>query len=80
MPIRGTKVPLHSDWIYEVRHELSADPPAQWGSCRLFTRNRHDWTTSYPLIVEAARRIRTKQFVLMHNMAVLEQAHPTMMR
>jgi len=31
---------------------------------RLFTRNGYDWTSRYPLIVEAARRIRTKQFVL----------------
>jgi bifunctional non-homologous end joining protein LigD len=31
---------------------------------RLFTRNGYDWTSRYPLIVEAARRIRTKQFVI----------------
>jgi bifunctional non-homologous end joining protein LigD len=31
---------------------------------RLFIRNGYDWTSRYPLIVEAARRIRTKQFVL----------------
>jgi bifunctional non-homologous end joining protein LigD len=31
---------------------------------RLFTRNGYDWTSRYPLIVEAARRIRTKHFVL----------------
>jgi bifunctional non-homologous end joining protein LigD len=30
----------------------------------LYTRNGYDWTSRYPLIVEAARRIRTKQFVL----------------
>jgi len=31
---------------------------------RLFTRNGYDWSIRYPLIVEAARRIRTRQFVL----------------
>jgi ATP-dependent DNA ligase len=31
---------------------------------RLFTRNGHDWTERYPLIVEAARRIRVSAFVL----------------
>jgi bifunctional non-homologous end joining protein LigD len=31
---------------------------------RLFTRNGYDWTSRYPLIVEAARRIRMTQFVL----------------
>jgi bifunctional non-homologous end joining protein LigD len=30
----------------------------------LFTRNGCDWTTRYPLIVEAARRIKTGQFVI----------------
>jgi ATP-dependent DNA ligase len=31
---------------------------------RLCTRNGYDWTTPYPLIVEAARRIKTSQFVI----------------
>jgi bifunctional non-homologous end joining protein LigD len=31
---------------------------------RLFTRNGHDWTDRYPLIVEAAQRIRIGSFVL----------------
>ena len=31
---------------------------------RLFTRNGHDWTDRYPLIVEAACRIRVNSFVL----------------
>jgi bifunctional non-homologous end joining protein LigD len=31
---------------------------------RLFTRNGHDWTDRYPLIVEAALRIRIGSFVL----------------
>jgi hypothetical protein len=30
----------------------------------VYTRNGYDGTSRYPLIVEAARRIRTKQFVL----------------
>jgi bifunctional non-homologous end joining protein LigD len=38
---------------------------------RLFTRNGYDWTSGYPLIVEAARRIRTKQFVLDGEAALL---------
>jgi bifunctional non-homologous end joining protein LigD len=31
---------------------------------RLFTRNGHDWTDNYPLIVQAALRIRSTSFVL----------------
>jgi bifunctional non-homologous end joining protein LigD len=38
---------------------------------RLFTRNGHDWSDRYPLIAEAARRIRTSQFVLDGEAVVL---------
>jgi bifunctional non-homologous end joining protein LigD len=31
---------------------------------RLFTRNGHDWSGRYPLITEAALRIRSTSFVL----------------
>src|SRR6476469_9518379 len=31
---------------------------------RLFTRNGHDWTKRYPLIVEAALKNRIRSFVL----------------
>jgi len=31
---------------------------------RLFTRNGHDWTDKYPLIVEAALRNRCTSFVI----------------
>ena len=31
---------------------------------RLFTRNGHDWTSRYPLIVEAALKNRTASFVV----------------
>jgi bifunctional non-homologous end joining protein LigD len=31
---------------------------------RLFTRNGHDWSDRYSWIVDAARRLRQKQFVI----------------
>jgi bifunctional non-homologous end joining protein LigD len=31
---------------------------------RLFTRNRHDWSDKYPLIIEAALRYRCRSFVI----------------
>jgi hypothetical protein len=31
---------------------------------RLFTRNGHDWSDGYPSMVEAARQLRRKQFVI----------------
>jgi bifunctional non-homologous end joining protein LigD len=65
IPTRGTAVPAHPDWIHEVKQDgfrliVSRDADR----VRLFTRNGYDWTSRYPLIVEAARRIRTNQFVI----------------
>jgi bifunctional non-homologous end joining protein LigD len=65
IPTRGTKVPSHSDWIHEVKQDGFRLIVSRDGDkVRLYTRNGYDWTSRYPLIVEAARRIRTKQFVL----------------
>jgi bifunctional non-homologous end joining protein LigD len=65
LPTRGTKVPSGPDWIHEIKHDgyrltIQRDDKR----VRLFTRNGHDWTDRYPLIVEAARRHRSKSFVL----------------
>jgi ATP-dependent DNA ligase len=63
-PIRATKVPTSPDWIHEVKQDGFRLIVQRDGErVRLFTRNGYDWSSRYPLIVEAARRIRTKQFV-----------------
>ena len=65
IPTRGTKVPSHPDWIHEVKQEGFRLIVSRDGDrVRRYTRNGYDCTSRYPLIVEAARRIRTKQFVL----------------
>src|SRR4029453_7286797 len=65
IPTRGTKVPYHPDWIHEVKQDgFRLIVQRDGDRVRLFTRNGYDWTSRYPLIVEAAHRIRTKQFVL----------------
>jgi bifunctional non-homologous end joining protein LigD len=65
IPTRGTKVPRHSDWVHEVKQDgVRLIVQRDGDRVRLFTRNGYDWTSRYPLIVEAARRIRTSQFVI----------------
>jgi ATP dependent DNA ligase domain len=52
----------HAGWIHAVKQDgfrLIVQRDGDRG--RLFTRNGYDWSSRYPLIVEAARRIRTKQ-------------------
>jgi ATP-dependent DNA ligase len=56
IPTRGTKVPAGPDWIHEIKHDgyrliVQRDGKKR---VRLFTRNGHDWTERYPLIVKAA--------------------------
>jgi len=63
LPTRGTKVPTGPDWIHEVKYDgmLVARKDKR---VRLFSRNGHDWTGRYPLIVEAALKNRQKHFVI----------------
>ena len=65
LPTLGTKVPDGPDWLHEIKHDGYRLIVAREGKrVRLFTRSGHDWTDRYPLIVEAARRIRVSTFVL----------------
>jgi bifunctional non-homologous end joining protein LigD len=65
IPTRGTKVPAGPDWLHEIKHDGYRLIVQREGKrVRLFTRNGHDWTDNYPLIVQAAMRIRSTSFVL----------------
>jgi bifunctional non-homologous end joining protein LigD len=64
-PTRAAKVPNRPEWLREI-NTMATDC---WFSgtakrVRLFTRNGHDWTDRYPLIVEAALRNRCSSFVV----------------
>jgi ATP dependent DNA ligase domain len=65
IPTRGTKVPAGPDWLHEIKHDGYRLIVVRDGArVRLFTRNGHDWTGRYPLIVEAALRNRQTSFVI----------------
>jgi bifunctional non-homologous end joining protein LigD len=65
IPTRGTKVPVGPDWIHEIKHDGYRLIVQREGKrVRLFTRNGHDWTDHYPLIVEAALKNRSNSFVI----------------
>jgi ATP-dependent DNA ligase len=56
-PTRGTKVPDRPEWLPEVKYDGYRLIIQREGKrVRLFTRNGHDWSDKYPLIVEAALR------------------------
>jgi ATP-dependent DNA ligase len=65
IPTRGTKVPAGPDWLHEIKHDGYRLIVQREGKrVRLFTRNGHDWSDRYPLIVEAALRNRNSSFVI----------------
>ena len=53
------------DWIHEIKHDGHRLIVQREGDrVRLFTRNGHDWTDRYPLIVEAVLKNRSRSFVI----------------
>ena len=72
IPTRGTKVPSGHEWLHEVKHDGFRMIVQRDGDrVRLFTRNGYDWSDRYPWIVDAARRLRQKQFVIDGEAVVL---------
>jgi ATP-dependent DNA ligase len=65
IPTRGTQVPAGPEWLHESKHDGYRLIVVRDGArVRLFTRNGHDWTKRYPLIVEAALKNRASSFVV----------------
>ena len=61
----ATKVPDRPEWLHEVKYDGYRLIIQREGKrVRLFTRNGHDWSDKYPLIVEAALRNRCSSFVI----------------
>jgi ATP-dependent DNA ligase len=65
IPTASKVVPSGPDWLHEVKYDGYRLRVERDGDrVRLFTRSGYDWTGRYPWIVEAARMIRQKRFVL----------------
>jgi bifunctional non-homologous end joining protein LigD len=65
LPTRATAVPSGPDWLHEVKYDGYRLRVERDGDrVRLFSRNGYDWTSRYPWIVEATRKIRQTRFVL----------------
>jgi bifunctional non-homologous end joining protein LigD len=65
IPTRGTRIPDGEDWFHEIKHDGYRLIVHREGKrVRLFTRKGYDWSDRYPLIVEAALRIRKNSFVI----------------
>ena len=65
IPTRGVKVPDRPEWIHEIKHDgyrLMARRDTV--GTRLLTRNGHDWSRRYPLIVEAVNRLKARSCLI----------------
>jgi ATP-dependent DNA ligase len=65
LPTRATAVPSGPDWLHEIKYDGYRLRVERDGDrVRLITRGDYNWSDRYPWIVEAARKIRQKRFVL----------------
>jgi bifunctional non-homologous end joining protein LigD len=65
LPSPTDRPPRGPGWIHEIKHDgyrLMVRRDAD--SIRLLTRNGHDWSTRFPLIVEAARYLRVRSCLI----------------
>ena len=58
LPSPADRPPSGPNWVHEIKHD---GLPAGAG-VRLFTRNGHDWTGRFPLIVEAVNRLKVRSW------------------
>jgi bifunctional non-homologous end joining protein LigD len=65
IPTRGTQVPSGPDWFHEIKHDGYRMIVQREGKrVRLLTRRGYDWSDRYPLITQAALRLRKASFVI----------------
>jgi bifunctional non-homologous end joining protein LigD len=65
LPSPAERPPSGPSWIHEIKHDgyrLMARRDA--AGVRLVTRNGHDWTSRFPLIVEAAAALRVRSCLI----------------
>jgi bifunctional non-homologous end joining protein LigD len=67
LPSPGERPPTGTDWVHEIKHDgyrLMARRDALSVGIRLLTRNGHDWSPRYPLIVEAVNRLKVRSCLI----------------
>src|SRR3954467_15534327 len=72
IPTRGTEVPSGPDWLHEVKHDGYRLIVQRDGErVRLLTRRGYDWSDRFPLITQAALKLRKTSFVIDGEAVVL---------
>ena len=74
LPSPADKLPSGSNWIYEIKHDgfrlmVRRDPVG----IRLITREGNDWTTRYPLVVEAVNHLKVRSCLIDGEMVCCDE-------
>jgi ATP-dependent DNA ligase len=65
LPSRAGKPPSGANWIHEIKHDgyrLMARCDSV--GIRLLTRNGHDWSARFPLVVEAVNHLKVRSCLI----------------
>jgi bifunctional non-homologous end joining protein LigD len=64
-PSKATRPPSGPQWVHEIKHDGFRLLVRREGvRVRCFTRGGHDWAERFPAIVDAARRLKAKSFLI----------------
>ena len=65
LPSPAQQPPTGPEWVHEIKHDgyrlMACRDPI---GIRLLTRNGHDWSPRYPLIVEAVNRLEARSCLI----------------
>jgi bifunctional non-homologous end joining protein LigD len=65
LPTVATKVPTGPEWLHELKHDgIRLIVHREVGRVRLFTRLGYDWSGRFPRIIDQARRLKRRMFVI----------------
>src|SRR4051812_29187002 len=72
-PAARKAVPSTDDWIHEIKYDGYRGRVVRDGSVvKVLSKAGLDWTWRYPMIAEAARKMRQTQFVIDGEIVVLD--------
>jgi bifunctional non-homologous end joining protein LigD len=64
-PSKATRPPSGPQWVHEIKHDGFRLMVRREGvQVRCFARGGHDWAERFPAIVNAARRLQTRSFLI----------------
>jgi bifunctional non-homologous end joining protein LigD len=65
LPSSAAKLPAGAGWLHEIKHDgFRMLVRRDAAGVRLFTRNGHDWTARFPLIVAAAGGLKSRSCLI----------------